>query len=130
MLVLTNNRLICVKLEKGGRVLAIRGEWAIPKVAIGKERPNHERPKPDKEKKKGKDSANQAIMSVDPKGDKEFVVLTVRQTSFLKANGNSSCILQATKSVSFATEDSALRSNWVSNIQRALDLTTASSAAA
>lgn len=78
LLILTNNRLICVKVEKGGKVLAIRGEWATPKVTTRKEGSNGEKPKSDKEKKKGKDSVNQTIISVDPKGDTEFVVLTVR----------------------------------------------------
>lgn len=130
MLILTNNRLICVKIEKGGRVIAIRGEWVIPKVAAGKENSNCEKPRPDKEKekKKSKDSVNQAVISVDPKGDNEFVVLTVRHL-LRGVNSDSPCILQATKSFSFVAEDSALRSKWVSNIQRALDPTPTSSAA-
>lgn len=110
ILILTNCRLICVKIQKGGRVIAIRGEWVIPKVLMVKERINNEKPKPDKEreKKKGKDSGNQTVNSVEPKGENEFVVLTT------------------TKSLSFIVEDSSLRSKWVSNIQRALDPTTTS----
>jgi len=109
--------LICVKIEKGGKVLVIRGDWAIPKVTTGKEKPNSEKPKPGGGRggmggMKGKDSVNQTVISVEPKGEKEFVVLTM------------------TKSLSFIAEDSALRLNWVSNIQRALDTTTASSTAA
>jgi len=132
MLLLTNTRLICVKIEKGGRVLAIRGEWVFPKVTTGKENSNSEKPKPEKEKerKKGKDSLNQTVLSVDPKGEKEFVVLTVRQTPPLPANSASSCLHQAMKSLSFIADDSALRSKWVSNIQHALDPTTTSSVAA
>jgi len=95
--------LICVKIEKGGKALNIRGGWPIPKVAIGKERTNCEKLKPDKEKKKGKDSANQAVISVAPKGENEFVVIT------------------AGKSLSFVAEDSALRSRWVEDIQRELE---------
>jgi hypothetical protein len=125
VLILTNNRLICLKVEKAGRVLTIRGEWAIPKVAIGKGGSNSEKLKPDKEKKKGKDHVNQPVISVEPKGEKEFVVLTVRQTpllgtSYLPSTG------QAAKSLLFVVEDSALRSKWVSNIHRALDPTTTS----
>jgi len=129
MLLLTNTRLICLKIEKGGRVLAIRGEWVFPMVTTGKENPKSERPKPEKEKerKKRKDSLNQTVISVDPKGEKEFFVLTVRQTTPLRANSDSSCLHQAAKSLSFIAEDSALRSKWVSNIQRALDPTTTSS---
>lgn len=124
LLILTNNRLICVKIEKGGKVLAIRGEWAIPKVTTRKEGSNGEKPKSDKEKKKGKDSVNQTIISVDPKGDTEFVVLTVRRTPLVWGNGDLPCLCQATKSFSFIAEDSALRSKWVSNIQCALNPTT------
>ena len=78
-LVLTSNRLICVKIEKGGRVLAIRGEWVIPET--GKERPGCEKPRPGGGRgggRKRKDSVNQTVISVDPKGDNELVVLTVR----------------------------------------------------
>jgi len=116
-LILTNHRLICVKIEKGGRVLAVRGEWLIPKVILG------EKPKPEKEKekKKSKDTINQTVISVDPKGDNEFVVLTVRQALLRLINYGSPCIRQATKSLSFKAEDSALRSKWVLNIQRTLD---------
>jgi len=119
MLILTSNRLICVKIEKGGK-LAIRGEWAL-KVTTGKGGANNEKPKPgkDKERKKGK---NQTIISVDPKGEKEFVVLTVCRIPLLRANSDSPCLHQTTKSLSFIAEDAPLRSNWVSNIQRALDL--------
>ena len=82
ILILTNNRLLCVKMEKGGKVPAIRGEWPIPKATAGKEKLNNEKPKPDKEKekKKGKSDVNQAVVSVEKKGEKEFVVLTVCQT--------------------------------------------------
>lgn len=115
-----------MKIQKGGRVLAIRGEWPIPKVAKGKEGLNNEKPKPDKEKKKGKDSANQTVVSVEPKGEKEFVVLTVRQTPLRWADCGSRCTRQATKSLSFVADASILRSQWVSNIQHALDHTTPS----
>ena len=82
ILILTNNRLLCVKMEKGGKVPAIRGEWPIPKATAGKEKLNNEKPKPDKEKekKKGKSDVNQVVVSVEKKGEKEFVVLTVCQT--------------------------------------------------
>jgi len=88
MLILTSNRLICVKIEKGGKVLAIRGEWTIPKVTTGKGGLNSEKTKPDKEKerKKGKD---QTVISVNPKGEKEFVVLTVCRIPLLRANSDS-----------------------------------------
>lgn len=125
LLILTNNRLICVKVEKGGKVLPIRGEWSIPKIAIGKEKSNGEKLKPDKEKKKGKDSVNQAVASVEQKGEKEFVVLTVRQTPLPRTNYGSRFTRQATKSLSFAAENSDLRSEWVSQIRRALDCATA-----
>ena len=121
LLILTNNRLICVKVRKGGKTLAIRGEWAIQKVILGRDKSNSEKPKPDKEKKKGKDSVIQTVISVDPKGDNEFVVLTVRKTSLLRSNNDSQCFHQTTKSFSFRTEDSALRANWISNVQRVLD---------
>lgn len=90
MLILTSNRLLCVKIRKGGKVLAIRGEWAIPKVTTGKEGSNSEKPKLDKEKggRKRKDSVNQTVISVDPKGEKEFVVLTVRRTPLHRANSD------------------------------------------
>lgn len=132
MLILTNNRLVCAKIEKGGKVLAVRAEWAIPKVTTGKVKPSGEKPKLDKEKekKKGKDSVNQTILSVDPKGDNEFVVLTVRQTPLILTNTDPSCFRQTTKSFSFRAENSALRSNWVSKIQRELDPAAVSSAAA
>jgi len=132
MLLLTNNRLICAKVEKGGKVLTIRGEWTIPKVTAGTEKSNTEKHKPDKEKekKKSKDSANQTIISVEPKGEKEFVVLTVSQFHHPWVNSESSYTRQATKSLSFIAEDSILRSKWVSNIQRAINPATATSAAA
>lgn len=81
----------------------------------------NEKLKPDKEKKKGKDSGNHAVTGVEPKGEKEFVVLTVRQTPLLRTNFGLRCTRQATKSFSFITQDSTLRSKWVSNIQHALD---------
>ena len=121
LLILTNNRLICVKVGKGGKTLTIRGEWTIQKVVLGKERSNSDKPKPDKDKKKGKDSAIQTIISVDPKGDNEFVVLTVRKTPLLRSNNDLQRFYQTTKSFSFRAEDSALRTNWVSNIQHVLD---------
>lgn len=104
VLILTNIRLLCVKVEKGGKVVTIRAQWTIQKPTIPKERPSNEKLKPDKEKekKKGKDNANQTITSVELKGEKEFVVLT------------------ATKSHSFAAEDPDSRSKWVSNIQLVL----------
>jgi hypothetical protein len=131
VLILTDNRLICVKIEKGGRVLAIRGVWVIPKVTTGKEKSSYVKSKPDKEKekKKGKDSVNQAIISIDPKGENEFVVLTVRR-AHLRASRNLPRIFQATKSLSFVAGDSALRSKWVSKVRRALEPATTSSAAA
>lgn len=110
-----------MKVRKGGKTLTIRGEWVIQKVTLGREKLNSEKPKPDKEKKKGKDSVVQTIISVDPKGDNEFVVLTVRKTPLFRSNDDSQCFHQTTKSFSFRTEDSALRTNWVSNIQRVLD---------
>ena len=82
-LILTSNRLICVKIEKGGRVLAIRGEWVIPNVTTGKEKPSCEKPRPGGGRgagRRGKDSVSQTVISVDPKGDNELVVLTVRQS--------------------------------------------------
>ena len=90
MLILTSNRLLCVKIRKGGKVLTIRGEWTIPKVTTGKGGPNSEKPKLDKEKggRKRKDSVNQTVISVDPKGEKEFVVLTVRRTPLHWANND------------------------------------------
>lgn len=128
ILILTNSRLICAKIEKGGKVIAIRGEWPIPKVSMAKERINNEKSKPDKEKekKKGKDSGNQAVISVEPKGENEFVVLTVRRTLLFGKSTDSPGVRQTTKSLSFIVEDSSLRSKWVSNIQRALDPTTTS----
>ena len=91
MLILTSNRLICVKIEKGGKVLAIRGEWVIPKVTTGKGGSNSEKPKPDKEKERKKEK-NQTIISVNPKGEKEFVVLTVCKIPLLRENGDSPCL--------------------------------------
>ena len=90
-LVLTSNRLICVKVEKGGRVLAIRGEWVIPSATTGKEKPSCEKPRPGGGRgaaRKGKDPVNQTVISVDPKGDNELVVLTVRQTLPPRANSS------------------------------------------
>lgn len=82
--------MLCVKIRKGGKVLTIRGEWTIPKVTTGKGGPNSEKPKLDKEKggRKRKDSVNQTVISVDPKGEKEFVVLTVRRTPLHWANND------------------------------------------
>jgi hypothetical protein len=113
--------LLCVKSEKGGKVIAIRGEWAILKLAVRKGGSNNEKPKPDKEKKKGKDSVGQAVTSVEPKGENEFVVLTVRRTALLRTNYDLLPICQTTKSLSFVTVDTALRSRWVSHIQRIID---------
>ena len=83
--------MICVKIEKGGKVLAIRGEWVIPKVTTGKGGSNNEKPKPDKEKERKKEK-NQTIISVNPKGEKEFVVLTVCKIPLLRENGDSPCL--------------------------------------
>ena len=77
-----------MKVRKGGKALTIRGEWTIQRVVLGKERSNSDKPKPDKDKKKGKDSAIQTIISVDPKGDNEFVVLTVCKTPLLRSNND------------------------------------------
>ena len=59
----------------------------ISKLTAGKGRSNGEKSKPDKEKekKKGKESVGQTVVSVEQKGENEFVVLTVRQTTLIKS---------------------------------------------
>lgn len=62
---LTTHRVVCIKVEKGGRGLTVKAEFGSTGVTVK-----------EKEKKKGKDLANN-IISVDPKGEREFVILTV-----------------------------------------------------
>jgi 3-phosphoinositide dependent protein kinase-1 len=66
-LILTTHRVVCIKVEKGGRSLVVKADMVAKKPA--------EKEK-ERDKKKAKESANY-IVSVDPKGEREFVILTV-----------------------------------------------------
>jgi 3-phosphoinositide dependent protein kinase-1 len=67
-LVLTTHRVVCIKVDKGGKALVVKAEMRSQKSS--------EKEK-DREKKKSKDLSNN-IISVGPKGEREFVILTVR----------------------------------------------------
>ncbi|KAG2037006.1 kinase-like domain-containing protein [Suillus americanus] len=73
-LVLTNMRLLCVKQKEGGQV-SLKSEVGLGAGDKGKER---EKPREGKEKERdaNKDCRN-VIESAEPKGEREFVILTV-----------------------------------------------------
>ncbi|KAG2146408.1 kinase-like protein [Suillus bovinus] len=73
-LVLTNMRLLCVKQKEGGQV-SLKSEVGLGVGDKGKER---EKPREGKEKERDaiKDCRN-VIESAEPKGEREFVILTV-----------------------------------------------------
>lgn len=73
-LILTTNRVVCIKVEKGGRGINTKLELLTQKPAE-KEKDKNDKER-DKKKSKEKDISNN-IISVDLKGEREFVVLTV-----------------------------------------------------
>lgn len=59
-LILTTHRLVCVKIHHKGRGITVKSEFTI------------------RGPEKGKEKDSRSIVSVEPKGEKEFVVMTVR----------------------------------------------------
>ncbi|KAG2112420.1 kinase-like protein [Suillus clintonianus] len=97
-LVLTSMRLLCVKQKEGGQV-SLKSEVGLG-LGSGKER---EKPREGKEKERdaAKDGRN-VIESAEPKGEREFVILT------------------STRSQTYAAETSAMSAMWVEKINAAL----------
>ncbi|KAG0704689.1 kinase-like protein [Suillus ampliporus] len=98
-LVLTTMRLLCVKQKEGGQ-LSLKSEVGLGAGDKGKER---EKPREGKEKerdaaKDGKD----VIECAEPKGEREFVILT------------------STRSQTYAAETRAVSALWVEKINAAL----------
>jgi len=103
-LLLTTNRVVCVKVEKGGRFMNTKLELLTQKP-VEKDKERNDKDK-ERDKKRGKDKdkdASNSIISVDLKGEREFVVLT------------------ATKSYSFAADSSTMAASWVEHIRTAID---------
>lgn len=107
-LVLTSMRLLCVKQKEGGQV-SLKSEVGLGVGDKGKER---EKPKEGKEREKprdGKEKEREAskecrnvIESAEPKGEREFVILT------------------SNRSQTYAAETSAMSAMWVKKINEAL----------
>ncbi|KAG1745389.1 kinase-like protein [Suillus paluster] len=100
-LVLTNMRLLCVKQKVGGQ-LSLKSELGLGVGAVEKGK-DREKPREGKEKerdtcKEGKD----VIECAEPKGEREFVILTSR------------------KSQTYAAETRAVSAMWVEKINAAL----------
>ncbi|KAG2048249.1 kinase-like protein [Suillus hirtellus] len=98
-LVLTNMRLLCVK-QKGGGQVSLKSEVGLGAGDKCKER---EKPREGKEKERdaSKDCRN-VIESAEPKGEREFVILT------------------SNRSQTYAAETSAMSAMWVEKINEAL----------
>ncbi|KAG1764770.1 kinase-like protein [Suillus placidus] len=98
-LVLTSTRLLCVKRKEGGQV-SLKSEVGLGVGDKGKER---EKPREGKEKERGasKDCRN-VIESAEPKGEREFVILT------------------SNRSQTYAAETSVVSAMWLEKINEAL----------
>lgn len=98
-LLLTNMRLLCVKQKEGGQV-SLKSEVGLGAGDKGKER---EKPREGKEKDRdaSKDCRN-VIESAEPKGEREFVILT------------------SNRSQTYAAETNAMSAMWVEKINEAL----------
>ncbi|KAG2339448.1 kinase-like protein [Suillus weaverae] len=97
-LVLTTMRLLCVKQKEGGQV-SLKSEVGLGVGDKGKER-EKQREK-EKERDSNKDCRN-VIESAEPKGEREFVILT------------------SNRSQTYAAETSAMSAMWVEKINEAL----------
>jgi 3-phosphoinositide dependent protein kinase-1 len=79
-LILTTNRVVCMKVEKGGRSMNTKLELSTQRpVEKEKEKDKNDKDK-EKDKKKVKEKEKEtsnSIISVDLKGEREFVILTV-----------------------------------------------------
>jgi len=84
-LILTTHRLVCLKIRHKGRGITVKSDFTIRALDKGKE----------------KDS--RSIVSVEPKGEREFVVLTL------------------SKSHSYAAANARLASTWIRKINEALN---------
>ncbi|KAG1844219.1 kinase-like protein [Suillus subalutaceus] len=98
-LLLTSMRLLCVKQKEGGQ-LSLKSEVGLGVGDKGKE---HAKPREGKEKERdaSKDCRN-VIESAEPKGEREFVILT------------------SNRSQTYAAETSAMSAMWVKKINEAL----------
>ncbi|KAG1812593.1 kinase-like domain-containing protein [Suillus subaureus] len=98
-LVLTSMRLLCVKQKDGGQ-MSLKSEVGLRAGDKGKER---EKPREAKEKERdaSKDCRN-VIESAEPKGEREFVILT------------------SNRSQTYAAETSTMSAMWVEKINEAL----------
>jgi 3-phosphoinositide dependent protein kinase-1 len=98
-LVLTNMRLLCVKQKAGGQ-LSLKSEVGLGAGDKGKEREKLREGK-EKERDASKDCRN-VIESAEPKGEREFVILT------------------SNRSQTYAAETSTMSTMWVEKINEAL----------
>ena len=97
LLVLTKTRLLCLKERDGAVVVKCE-------ALIG-----------------GRGSGNGVVIGVEEKGEKTFVVQTVRSCARFLANDLSMvCFSQASKCYTYTTEDPSLTSRWVKELTDAL----------
>jgi 3-phosphoinositide dependent protein kinase-1 len=68
LMMLTNQRLVCVKPQPNGRVATVKSEFAFSRGGLGVR---------DKFKMGGGSNNRCVIVSAAPKGEREFVVMTV-----------------------------------------------------
>jgi 3-phosphoinositide dependent protein kinase-1 len=106
-LILTSRRLICLKQrQKGPPGISIKSELALRASEKLKEK--------DKEKE-----SRGIVASVERKGEREFVVLTVR-SNFSQDLYPTLINLQSSKTYSYAATNSELASKWTEQLNNAL----------
>lgn len=101
-LILTTHRVVCIKAEKGGRGFSVKMDLGSQRLAEKEKGEKEKEREKERDKKKVKDSANN-IISIEPKGEREFVILTT------------------SKSHSFAVDSMELASSWVNHIRIVVD---------
>lgn len=107
-LILTSRRLICLKhRQKGPTSISIKSELALRASEKLKEK--------DKEKE-----SRGIVASVERKGEREFVVLTVRSNFSQDVYPTSFHFTKSSKTYSYAATNSTLASKWTEQLNNAL----------
>ena len=105
-LVLTSQRLVCLKQLKHGRGIGIKSEYALRPLGKGKEREKEERC---------------MVTGIVKKGAKEFVMYTVSLPGFddplARVKGILFLFLQTSKSAFFVANSEESASEWVNRVE-------------
>ena len=122
-LVLTTHRLLCVK-HKPGRAVQVRAELLVRPPPSGREK--------EKEKEKEKDLRS-LVSSIEPKGEREFVVITVRARAGAagRVGGPKDAVadawpfrgwdVQPMKSHCYIAGSASIASTWIRKIHEAIE---------